>query len=683
MAAVYGISNQLTSISRRPQRSTGADSVVKKTGSISNHVNRQPSPILLLLALSLSFQASFASTIHGHLQSTSGKRISHAVVHIANLGDSVTTDSGEFKVDLPPSYKPGDAVILSVAGWVVLQPYVGSRGRTYLPNAASEEIEVIVAKSGDESLLSTEQIGSIVKESIQSVMSRNASDVSNPPSNANDAFLSQRAQEIGFSVEQLKHAIGQWTRSVESPFEKGLAASYEGRYPEAIRSMSESIQASEEQLAERTMYLGLAYFDNGQYPQAKETLRKANLLDESNTMVLSGLGAALNANEEYEQAVPVLREAARRILASGGGSTLAYSTVANNLGFSYVGLGNYAEAEGCLLRALEIDETIFGPNHPEVATDLSNLGHLYSLTGKYAEAEQLLIRAKQIDLTAHENRDFSLARDLTNLGNVFLKLGKFNQAKECFEEAVTIDKERPNPNHPSVATHLTNLAIVVSESNDFERAEHLLKEARDIDVVALGDSSPETASDLVNLANLYTEEGRADEAIPLLKQALEIDRARLPQKHPNLARDLQALAGAYMQKHNYGAARPLVEEAKGIVQATTGQKSEEFAFVLNAEAEIDRGLHNWEESESEYKAALSILNTWWPNGPDVATVYANMGLMYWQSHRLEDAERAYSMALDICQKDTGPQGAHAIVIEQRLAQLRAEMSQRKEQTVKP
>src|SRR5258705_11468358 len=36
-------------------------------------------------------------------------------------------------------------------------------------------------------------------------------------------------------------------------------------------------------------------------------------------------------------------------------------------------LGNFAEAEGLLRRALEMDEQRFGPDHPNVATDLNNL----------------------------------------------------------------------------------------------------------------------------------------------------------------------------------------------------------------------------------------------------------------------------------------------------------------------
>ena len=47
-------------------------------------------------------------------------------------------------------------------------------------------------------------------------------------------------------------------------------------------------------------------------------------------------------------------------------------------------------------RALEIDETSFGPDHPNVAIRLNNLAALLQATNRLAEAEPLLRRALAI-----------------------------------------------------------------------------------------------------------------------------------------------------------------------------------------------------------------------------------------------------------------------------------------------
>ena len=56
-----------------------------------------------------------------------------------------------------------------------------------------------------------------------------------------------------------------------------------------------------------------------------------------------------------------------------------------------------AEAEPLYRRALAIDEASYGPDHPDVATDLNNLAVLLRATNRLAEAEPLYRRALAID----------------------------------------------------------------------------------------------------------------------------------------------------------------------------------------------------------------------------------------------------------------------------------------------
>ena len=62
------------------------------------------------------------------------------------------------------------------------------------------------------------------------------------------------------------------------------------------------------------------------------------------------------------------------------------STITNRLG----------EAEPLYRRALAIDEASYGPDHPEVATDLNNLAVLLQATNRLGEAEPLYRRALAI-----------------------------------------------------------------------------------------------------------------------------------------------------------------------------------------------------------------------------------------------------------------------------------------------
>jgi tetratricopeptide (TPR) repeat protein len=55
-----------------------------------------------------------------------------------------------------------------------------------------------------------------------------------------------------------------------------------------------------------------------------------------------------------------------------------------------------AEAEPMMRRALAIDETSYGPDHPNVAIRLYNLALLLQATNRLAEAEPLMRRALKI-----------------------------------------------------------------------------------------------------------------------------------------------------------------------------------------------------------------------------------------------------------------------------------------------
>ena len=84
-------------------------------------------------------------------------------------------------------------------------------------------------------------------------------------------------------------------------------------------------------------------------------------------------------------------------------------------------------------RALEIDERSFGPDHPEVATDLNNLAELLKDMDLPAEAERLMRRS------------------------------------------LAIDEQSFGPDHPKVAIRLNNLAQLLQDADRLAEAEPLMR----------------------------------------------------------------------------------------------------------------------------------------------------------------------------------------------------------------
>ena len=91
------------------------------------------------------------------------------------------------------------------------------------------------------------------------------------------------------------------------------------------------------------------------------------------------------------------------------------SRLMNLMGLMYLTKALHREAEPLMRRALAIDETSFGAEHPNVAADLSNLAQLLQATNRLAEAEPLMRRALAIDETSFGAEHPNVAVDLNNL----------------------------------------------------------------------------------------------------------------------------------------------------------------------------------------------------------------------------------------------------------------------------
>ena len=203
-------------------------------------------------------------------------------------------------------------------------------------------------------------------------------------------FLARKAEELGFSVQELASAIDAWTKSVEDLYDKGLAALYEGRYAEASAYIKKSIASTGGDVLRRYVPLARAEYEQGHYPAAESALRKVLAVHNDDPIVLNNLGLALEAQAEYGEAEPLYQRALKIDEKALGPEHPDVARDLNNLAELYREQGKYAEAEPLYRRALKIDEKALGPEHPDVATDLNNLALLYDDQGKYAEAEPLL-----------------------------------------------------------------------------------------------------------------------------------------------------------------------------------------------------------------------------------------------------------------------------------------------------
>ena len=272
----------------------------------------------------------------GRVQKVGGTGLGHVTVRIEGAGSTSTADSGEFTFPFTSTLKVGYPATFHVTDWVIVKPCELKNGRTYLHDPVAEPIELLVLPPHDPRLLSVAESGSLIDciieeeasqiapktpttasprsasprgehspfqepappNTIWSGMEANSqilgahfveaayrptpnqdpgAPASPKPADAlgpnRENFLAAKARELGVSTAELKSAMGIWKTSVESPYEKGLAALDDLRYEEAIRFISESLSSPDADVL-RNVPLAFAEYQQGLYPAAESALRK-------------------------------------------------------------------------------------------------------------------------------------------------------------------------------------------------------------------------------------------------------------------------------------------------------------------------------------------------------------------------------------------------------------------------
>jgi tetratricopeptide (TPR) repeat protein len=275
----------------------------------------------------------------------------------------------------------------------------------------------------------------------------------------------------------------------------------------------------------------------------------------------------------------------------------------NNLGMTYVGMGNYEHSESSFLKSLSIKQKCLGIEHDDCAMTMSNLANAYMDIGRFESAEPLYLKAKDIweklwgkahirygwgmnnlgylydkmglyetaaayylealeikgNALGKENDDYALT--LSNLGNVYLQLGLLKSAEPLYLEARDIWGKVWGKDHIRYGWALNNLGWLYMHIESYETAEQFMLEALKVKENSVGAGHPDYATSLENLGVLYMWMGRFDAAEELLFKTQNIRTNILGVEHPDYKSSLLNLAFLYWKIGRFQDAEPLLLEA--------------------------------------------------------------------------------------------------------------------------
>jgi CHAT domain-containing protein/tetratricopeptide (TPR) repeat protein len=257
-----------------------------------------------------------------------------------------------------------------------------------------------------------------------------------------------------------------------------------------------------------------------------------------NPQVLAAQADTLVANGNYREAETLQHRVVAIHQKVAGPEHPLTATSISNLGNVLYLQGKFEDAEQAHRRALGIREKVLGRNHPDTATSMNNLANVLFEQGKdeqlapseqrvrarsqirvFTETEDLYRRALAIQESSLGPDHPSLAATLNNLGALLDQRGKYEEAEPLQRRSLSILEKSLGALHPDTAGTLTTLAVSLDRQGKIVEAEETYRRAVELSRKA---SNPRTL--LLNSSRLgfaLAKRGRLREALPFYREAVD------------------------------------------------------------------------------------------------------------------------------------------------------------------
>jgi CHAT domain-containing protein/Flp pilus assembly protein TadD len=404
--------------------------------------------------------------------------------------------------------------------------------------------------------------------------------------------------------------------------------------------------------------LGMVYEFQGRYREAAEMYRKMLAYweghkgadSEDAATSLNFLVIALVKTGSLREAEPLALRAKRIFDALPKRTDLTYpwAIAYNNLGSIYQRLGRNREAiqafqEGIVICDQHGDSSTRSI-HGQLKANLATMQPSQEGPSDSPAATADPIAATE---SVYGPDHPQVATALVQRGARLLQQGQNEEAVRVFERALDTYRKRLPPTHPDLATALWGLARAYRQMGQHSKAEVSLKEA--IPIAEKAGLSRDLAQILDTLGITYGEQGRYDEAVATCKRALAIREEKVPEDTAGLAASRHNLATLYASMDEVPPeAEQLVEEAIELRKRQVDPDSPEMAQYLSTLATLRKRQGRFEDAEKLSRQVLAAREkALGPNHPEVASSLFNLGRGYYDQKRPADAVAPFEKAAAI------------------------------------
>jgi len=284
----------------------------------------------------------------------------------------------------------------------------------------------------------------------------------------------------------------------------------------------------------------------------------------------------------------------------------------------------------------------------------SNLGLFLLQIGQSAEAEAPLRRAVALD-----ERDQDPGIDVVREG---LALSLEGQGKRG--EAIEVFRRAAAGQNPRAAAR----ASVKLAELDPERADEYYRKAVTAEEKGSGAASPRVAVVLYAHARELRSRNRDREAEPLLRRALAILQAA-PESDPRATIDVLNMLGNLVEgRRQLDEAEKLIRAAMALAEEKFGPESAQLATSCTYLADVLWNKKNLREAGLLFRRAITInASLYGPDRPETAADIANLGMVMAEAGQSEAGAALLRQALAIYENTLGPGSDEARFVRGHLA----------------
>jgi eukaryotic-like serine/threonine-protein kinase len=301
--------------------------------------------------------------------------------------------------------------------------------------------------------------------------------------------------------------------------------------------------------------------------------------------------------------------------------------------------GRRDEADRSLKRALALLEAAPEPDPLRLAEVINALGHLSMRT----EPPKSLVhfeRALALQKSALGDEHPDVASTLANIGAAFYESHERLRGEAVYRQALAMRERTLGPEHHLVATSLHDLALICMTTNRAAEATALQRKALGIAEKIFGPENPNTIVYVKGLAHALEADDKPAEALPLFERALEPLRLRLGENHVRVAETLYAIGTTKMALGRLPEALAAVQQSRAIFLRVYNQEYREEGEVLRSLGDIYLRLGKRAQALASLEAALAAHRKYESDPIAFAQTNAILAQALWGSARDRDKARA-------------------------------------------